>query len=244
MRKFLIALQFLTILPVKVKGRIEAPEIGAALLYFPLVGLLIGLVLGLSAAALAFFPPFVAAALILIISIIITGGLHLDGLADTADGFYGNKSPGKILEIMKDSRLGAMGALTLFSVLILKFSLLASFSENLLWPTLILMTTFARWTQVLACFGAAYARQEGKAKYFIEFATRKELLAGFVFTLVVFCLLCQVKGLVLFFAALWPVLLCRSYIKKRLGGMTGDTIGALSEAAEVAVLFLAFIIMR
>lgn len=240
MKRFLIALQFLTILPVKVKSKVEKNDFGASLLYFPLVGFLIGLLLVLSAFALSSFPSLLKAAIILIISIIVTGGIHLDGFADTCDGFYGNNPKEKILEIMRDSHIGTMGVAGVVSILLLKFSLIASFPEGSLWKTLLLMAVFSRWAQVMACFGSSYARQEGKAKYFIEHATKKEFFVGFLFTLALFCVFLKLNGLILFFASLLSAFLFMQYIKKRIGGMTGDTIGGLSEFTEVTVLLSAF----
>ena len=252
MKLFLIALQFLTILPIKIpagggsapggKSEINEKDFGRSLLYFPLVGLLIGLLLVGSVFLFSFLPLLLKSALILIFSIIITGGIHLDGFADTCDAFYGNRPKEKILEIMRDSRIGVMGAIGIFSLLLLKFGIIASLSDALLWKALILMAVFSRWAQVLACFDSSYARQEGKAKYFIEYATKKELFIGFFFTLALFCLLSKLKGLILFFTSLLPTFLFLQYIKKRIGGMTGDTIGALSEFAEVSVLLLTFFI--
>jgi len=242
MKRFLIALQFLTILPVKVKSKLEKNDFGASLLYFPLVGLLIGLILALSAFSLFSFPTLLKAAIILIISIIITGAIHLDGFADACDGFYGNNPKERILEIMRDSRIGTMGVVGIVSILLLKFSLIAGFSEGLLWKILLLMAVFSRWTQVMACFGSSYARQEGKAKYFIEYAASKEFFIGFLFTLALFCVFLKLKGIILFSASLLPVFLFMQYMKKRIGGMTGDTIGGLSEFAEVTVLLFAFLI--
>lgn len=242
MKRFLIALQFLTVLPVRVKSPVEEKDFGASLLYFPLVGLLIGLVLVISAIPLSPFP-LLQAAIILISSIILSGGIHLDGFADTCDGFYGNNPREKILEIMRDSRIGTMGVLGVVSILFLKFSLIASFSEDILWKALILMAVFSRWAQVMACFGASYARESGKAKYFVENAAKKELFIGLLFTLVLFFMFLKIKGLILFFASVLPTFLFLQYIKKRIGGVTGDTIGALSEFAEVSLLLAAFLIM-
>ena len=245
MKRFLIALQFLTIFPIKIKSEIKEKDFGASLLYFPLIGLLIGLLLSLSAILLSFLP-FLSAllkgALILSISIIITGGIHLDGFADTCDGFYGNRPKEKILEIMRDSHIGSMGAIGVFCLLLLKFSLIVSLPEGFLWKALIMMSVFSRWSQVMACFSACYARQEGKAKYFIEYVGKKELYLGALFTLVSFCLLSGLRGVILFFSSLLPAFLFLQYIKKRIDGMTGDTIGALSEIAEVTVLLLALFI--
>ncbi|MCQ9207678.1 MAG: adenosylcobinamide-GDP ribazoletransferase [Omnitrophica bacterium] len=242
MKRFLIALQFLTVLPVRIKSKVEKNDFGASLLYFPLVGLLIGLLLVLGAFIFSSFPSLIKAAIILIISIIITGGIHLDGLADTCDGFYGHNPKEKILDIMRDSRIGTMGVAGVVSILLLKFSLIASFPEGLLWKTLLLSAVFSRWAQVMACFSSSYARREGKAKYFIELAAKKEFLLSSLFTLALFGVFMKLNGLILFVVSLLPTFLFMQYMKKRIGGMTGDTIGALSEFAEVTVLLSAFLI--
>lgn len=242
MRRSLIALQFLTIIPVKIKTEIKERDFGASLLYFPLVGLLIGILLSLSALSFSFLPSLVKGAMVLILSIFITGGIHLDGFADTCDGFYGNKSVEKILEIMRDSRIGAMGVIGVASLLVLKFSLIVSFPEGFLWKILIVMPVFSRWSLGFACYAASYARQEGKAKYFIKYSRRRDVIIGGIFTLVLSLLLMSLKGFILFFVSLIPVSLFLYYIKRKIGGMTGDTIGAVNEIAEVCMLLFGIIL--
>lgn len=238
MKRFLIALQFLTVLPIKIKSEIAKEDFSRSLLYFPVVGMLIGLVLSGVALLCGVLPNPVVAVLILIISIVITGGIHLDGFADTCDGFYGPRPKEKILEIMRDSRVGTMGVVGVVCLLLLKFTLIVSIPQNVLWKTLITMTVFARWSQILACCTSDYAREEGKARYFVEYASKTELLVGSIFTVVLFLLLMKFKGVILLVLSSFPVLLFINYVKKKLGGMTGDTIGAISEIAEVAVLCL------
>jgi len=237
MRSFLIALQFLTIFPVKIKSEIKNEEFGLSLFYFPLVGLAIGLVLSSSVILFSFLPVLVKGVLILIVSVIITGGIHLDGFADTCDGFYGDKPKEKILEIMRDSRIGAMGAMGLILLLLFKFSLIVNLQGVILWKALIEMAVFSRWSQVLACGITPCARQEGKANYFIEYLSKRILILGGVFTVVLFLLMAGLKGVFLFILPFLCVLLFMQYVKRRIGGMTGDTIGAISEIAEVSVLF-------
>jgi adenosylcobinamide-GDP ribazoletransferase len=244
MKVFLIALQFLTILPIRLRGEIRKEDFGKALLYFPAVGLLIGLVLFTGAFVFSFLPALVKAALILLISFVITGGLHLDGLADTCDGLLSNKPREEILKVMDDSHIGTMGVAAVALVLLLKFSLLAGIPEAFLGKALILLAVFSRWIQVLACFSSSYARQDGKAKYFIEYATEKELFIGLLFTLILFYLFLNLRGLILFLFSLICVFLFLHWIKRKIGGMTGDTIGALSEIAEIFVLFFALILSR
>lgn len=242
MKRFLIALQFLTILPVRIKTVIKKEDFGASLLYFPIIGLLIGLLLSISAFVFSFLAGLVRGAFILIISIIITGGIHLDGFADTCDGFYGNRPKEKILEIMRDSRIGVMGAIGVFSLLLLKFAIIASLPDAVLWKALIEMAVFARWSQALACSTSCYARSEGKAEYFIGYARKKDVFMGSIFTLGLFLWLMQLKGLILFFLSLLSVLLFLRYIRKKIGGMTGDTIGAVSEFSEAITLLLCLLV--
>lgn len=236
-KKFRIALQFLTILPFRIKSEIKEENFGRSLLYFPIVGALIGILLALILFVFSFLPYPVLSILVLIILVIITGGIHLDGFADTCDGFYGSRPKKKILEIMRDSHTGVMGVIGIVCLLLLKFSIFISIPFEVLWRALILMSIFSRWAQVLTCFLSKYVRKEGKAKYFIEYAGKKEVFIGTIFTLVSFLLLMEINGLILFFISLLPVFLFLNYVKRKIGGMTGDTIGATSEIAEVSLLF-------
>lgn len=237
MKKFFIALQFLTILPIKITSRIKNADFGKSLIYFPVIGTLIGVFLTACLFLFSFLPDIVISILILIILSIITGGIHLDGFADTCDGFCGSKSKERILEIMRDSRIGVMGVIGLVNLLILKFSLILSIPEQVLPKSLILMTTFSRWSQVLSCYTSRYARKEGKAKYFIEYDSKWEFLAGSIFTIVIFLFLMQLKGMIILVISTIVILLAINYVKNKIDGMTGDTIGAISEVAEISILF-------
>ncbi|MBN2453810.1 MAG: adenosylcobinamide-GDP ribazoletransferase, partial [Candidatus Omnitrophica bacterium] len=169
----------------------------------------------------------------------ITGGIHLDGFADTCDGFYGNRPKEDILKIMRDSRIGTMGAAGIVIILIFKFAALASIHPENMWKILTASTVFGRWSQELACFASVYARDEGKAKHFIGRAKAADILIGAVFTLAVFWLTMGIKGAIVFISSSAAVLLFTWYVKKKIGGMTGDTIGAANEIAETAVLLFA-----
>ena len=242
MKRFLIDLQFLTLLPIKIKSEIKEDDFGRSLLYFPIIGLLIGILLSLILFLFSFLPNSVLSAVILIVAITVTGGIHLDGFADTCDGFYGDKPKEKILEIMRDSRIGVMGVIGIVTLLLLKFTLIVSIPRDFLWRSLILMATFSRWSQGLACLVSKYARSEGKAKFFIEYANRKDIIAGSLFTVALFLLMAKLKGILIFALALLCLLLFIRYIKRKIGGMTGDTIGATSEIAEALILFFVLIL--
>jgi len=244
MKRFLIALQFLTILPFNIKGRIEGEDLGRSLAYFPIAGLLIGLFLASIAYISAFLPGLVRSILILAAWIVITGGMHLDGFADTCDGFYGNRPREDILKIMRDSRIGTMGAAGVTMLLLFKFATLSSIGSEDLWKVLIITAVSARWSQVFVCASSKYARDEGKAKCFIGHAKNSHMLIGALFTLLLDYLLMGIGGITLFAASLVVIFLFIRYSEKKIGGMTGDTIGAVNEIAEASALFLGLILLN
>jgi len=244
MKKFLIALQFLTILPFNIKGKIEEGDFGKSLAYFPIVGLLIGLFLASVAYISAFLPPLVVSILILIVWIVITGGIHLDGFADTCDGFYGGRPKEEILKIMRDSHIGAMGVAGIAMLLLFKFAILSSIRPEDLWKVLIMTTVSARWSQVLACSVSEYARDEGKAKYFIKYAKKTDMFMGALFTLILNWFLMGAKGVILFALLSAVISLFIQFVKRKIGGMTGDTIGATNEIAEATALLFTLILLN
>lgn len=242
MNHFLIALQFLTILPVKLKRAPRDEDFGKSLLYFPLVGIIIGAVLAVCLALLAPLPVLVKAAVVLCLSVVITGGIHLDGFADTCDGFYASSSKEQTLKIMRDSRIGTMGVIGIFCVLLLKFAVFSSFSPLMLQKMVLAAAVFSRWAVSFACCLSGYVRPEGKAKFFIEHADKKRVLTGGLSALVFLLALIRLKGLVIFILALVPVFLLVRYSEKKIGGLTGDVLGAISETAEISVFLLSAVL--
>jgi len=244
MKRFLIALQFLTILPFDIKGKIEEKDFGRSLLYFPAAGLLLGLLLAGVATISAFLPPLVTSVMVLIAWTVITGGIHLDGFADTCDGFYGNRPKEEILRIMRDSRVGTMGAAGVALLLLFKFAVLSSIHSEDLWKVLIITVVFARWSQVFACATSKYARDVGKAKHFMEYAKKTDMLIGALFILILNWFLMGTKGIILFALLSATIFIFIQYVKKKIGGMTGDTIGAVNEIAESAALLFSLILLN
>lgn len=233
MKRLLIALQFLTILPFNIRKEIGAQDYGRSLIYFPAVGIIIGSALSVVSLSCGFLPVPVVAAIVLIASVLISGALHLDGFADTCDGFYGSKPKEETLRIMRDPRIGVMGVVGVTLLLLLKFSLIISLPRDVLWRSLIMICGFARWVQTIGCL-VPYARNEGKAEAFIKYARKKDIVIAGLFTIFVSCTLFGLKGIAIFFTSLIPALLFIHYAKARIGGMTGDTIGAVNEIAEVS----------
>ncbi len=242
-KRLLAALQFLTVIPFKIKGKVDENDLGRSLVYFPIVGLLIGLFLAGIAYLSAPITPLVTSALILIAWVVVTGGIHLDGFADTCDGFYGNRPKEDILRIMRDSRVGTMGAVSVTLILLFKFAILSSIRSEDLWKVLIITVVFARWSQVFACSTSKYARDEGKAKYFIEYAKKTDMFIGALFILIVNWFLMGAKGVILFALLVATIFLFIQYVKRKIGGMTGDTIGATNEIAEAAALLFSLILL-
>jgi len=237
MKYFLIALQFLTILPVKIKTKVTERDLGRSLGYFPIVGGIIGLFLALVSLIFGLLSREISIVMVLIASAVLTGALHLDGFGDVCDGFFGGKSKEKVLSIMSDSWMGAFGVIGLVSFFLLKFVLLINVPQKILPGALIVMVIFARWVQVLACYKFDYVRDQGKAKGFMSPADKKGLVTATCFLLIAGLGLIGAKIIVLLVFSSVPVIFFMYYVKKRIGGMTGDTIGAASEIAEVMFLF-------
>ncbi|MBI4787767.1 MAG: adenosylcobinamide-GDP ribazoletransferase [Chloroflexi bacterium] len=225
-----VAFGLLTILPVRYGESISA----RAFAYYPLVGLAIGLALTAASLLLRIaLPGLVAAALVVVLWVMLTGALHLDGFSDACDGLFAATTRERRLEILRDVHLGAFGATGLALLLITKVAAVASAST--LAPVL-LAPVLGRWALVYA---AAYppARNEGMAVVFRAGLTRRIVFVATV-TAAVICVVLGAYGVVAFVAALAMTTLIARIALNRLGGLTGDIYGMICESVEVAVLVL------
>ena len=255
MREFLWSIKFLTVLPIDRRNRFTPVNIGTAMVWFPAVGLLVGaFLIAVYFLLIKWFPSSVADALILVVYIIITGGLHLDGLADSCDGIFGGYNKEKRLEIMRQSTIGTFGVLGLICTLGIKYICLHSLIyEEVAWTNLfvragslwvsqkgtalLLMPAIGRWTQVLAAALSAYARkEEGVGKVFIDNVRLRHAIYSAIFPIVPLWFFCRINGLMFFAIVTFVALLVIQYIKGKIGGMTGDTLGAINEISEVVFL--------
>jgi len=236
MRRFLASLRFLTILPVPGSSGTSEDDLAGAPVFFPLVGLLIGLF----CAALAFglsvvLPPLPCAAVSVVLLIAASGGLHIDGLSDTADGFLSSRPRDGILEIMKDSRAGPMGAMAIACLLLVKVASLGSLPEAVLWRAVLLMPVAGRGVLVIGMGMLPYARAEGGLG--TAFYGRRRGLpavwAGLAVPLAGW-LVAGPCGLVGAAASLVVTVLFAGITYRKIGGSTGDTLGAGCELAEAA----------
>jgi len=240
MRGFLIALTFFTRIPLPVPQDITAEEFTRSYRFYPLVGLIIGLLLWILAKALIpYYPPLVLGALLLGAELMLTGGIHVDGFMDSMDGLLSARSPERILEIMKDSRVGAHASMAVVGLLLLKFALLASLTPSTL-ALLIVMPMLSRWVFQIGVIGFPYARSQGLGKGFHEASKWITfLLSGGVICGISFFLL-GLAGPLAFGVSAVVITLMASRISALLGGLTGDLYGAFIELSEVICLLVAF----
>ncbi|EXB47593.1 adenosylcobinamide-GDP ribazoletransferase [Acinetobacter sp. 1000160] len=241
MTPFWIALQFLAVLPIELKTMPSAKQNGQAMLFYPLVGLLLGFILFTSAMLLTKLPIILSAALILVLWIWLTGGLHLDGLADTADAWVGGfGDPERTLNIMKDPACGPIGVLSLVVICLLKFVALYVLLEQQIAAFLIVLPMLGRSVPLFLFLTTPYVRTQGLGRSMTDFMPKKRLWMVFVITI---ALLCMFKwlGLIALLVFLVMLFYMRSLFIKRIGGITGDTVGAAIELAETGVLLSAVI---
>lgn len=235
--KFLLALQFLTRIPITIAHIGDDQVMARSMSYFSFIGLLIG---G-SAAGLHYllclgFSPTVANLGAIIFVIFVTGNLHGDGLMDTADGIFSGRSKDRMLEIMKDSRVGSHGVMAGVLVVLLKFVLLGEMDQTSQMVALVLAPTLGRWAQVYGAARYPYARSNGGTGSFTAHVGWRELAANSIVVLGLSLALLKLSGLILLGVALIGTILFHGFIKGRLGGITGDTLGAASEGIEILTL--------
>jgi len=186
------------------------------------------------------FPITVSYALVIAALAFVTGGLHLDGFADTVDGIFGGRGDReRMLVIMKDSRVGAIGVVALIFLLLVKYAALVSLHAPFRGPALLIMPTLARWSQVQLSIGSEFARREGSlAQPFLEFLEWRHFAFATIVTAAAVFFLSGTPGYFAFAVAGVFTLLARVYFKHKLGGITGDMIGAVSESVEVIMLLV------
>lgn len=248
LKPLICAWQFLTAVPVSREVHDPAPEeLAGSMSWYPFVGILLGGLLAVTDVLLErWLPREVVAALLILLLVAMTRGLHQDGLADTLDGLAGGRMPADRLTIMRDPRIGAIGATGLFLSLILRYSALVSLPEAFRFAVLLCMPAIGRWGMVVGAYGASYARAEGGlAAPFLAHLSAKHILGA---TVVILCLMVWSFGVVPAMTALLiggllsrlaTIFCCHLF-----GGVTGDTLGATNELTEVNfLLFMPFLLL-
>jgi len=239
MKYLLVALQFLTTIPLGKGTKMRGEDLARSMVFFPVMGLIIGIFLALvNYLTSIFFSPLVVNALILITWVILTGALHLDGFADMVDGLCGGQSKEERLKIMRDNSIGAKGAIALFCLLALKFALLTEIASQYKYQALLFTPAVGRWTMVTGMFLAPYAREKGMAIPFIEHRNNGQLFWASLFTLIMGLFLFRFLSMGIMGLAFAATFILTGYLKRKIGGITGDTIGAANEIIEVFTLLI------
>jgi len=238
--RFLAALQFLTTIPIPWRREVSPEELGRSVGYFPVIGLIIGLILvGLNWLFGLILPSAVVNALLIVSLVVISGALHLDGFVDTCDGIAGHKPTEDRWQVMHDSRVGGFGIVDVVLLLLVKYVSLNSIPEPLMMTALVLMPVVSRWAMVYAVFAYPYAKPSGLGKVFKQGTSWPRFTMATLIALVVVVALALLAGLAIIFIMFltWVMTVAMAaYFKSKFSGLTGDTYGAINEFAEVGVL--------
>ena len=234
MNSLLAAMRFLTIAPIPGAWGTAEEDLARSVPWFPIVGLLLGALAAAAAWGLSLtVPPMVTATVLIVLLLGFPGCLHMDGLADTADGFLSSRSRERILEIMKDSHTGAMGVIAIVCTLLLKFASLASLPAAALWPAVLLMPLAGRCSMVVHMALLPYARPDGLGAIFYRRQPRATAIwAAGVLAAAAWAVLGW-HGLIAWAACIVVTLALSAYAYRKIGGATGDTCGAVCELVEV-----------
>lgn len=235
LESIVVAFQFLTRLYLPINVEWDTANLRRSVMWFGLVGAFIGVIL---AGAMTLFNrfdliPAVSAIIILLIWIFITGGMHIDGISDMADGFFSMRDKEKTLEIMKDSHVGAFGVITIVFLLLIKFEMLKEFiiTEKNVW-LLILPPTIARIAAGLVLSFYETTKKSGLGYTFHSSDPRIFWAIGFIVTLIISSIL-NIKSLIFIGIAILASNLMALWAKKKIGGLNGDIYGAIVETVEV-----------
>ncbi|MBI6873783.1 adenosylcobinamide-GDP ribazoletransferase [Clostridium aciditolerans] len=242
---FLLMIQFLTRIPVNISLPCEKDNFRRASIFFPVIGLVVGGIQWVVYKLLVNIIPIDAVIIIiLIVGVIVTGAIHIDGLGDTCDGFFAFKGSDRIIEIMKDSRIGTYACIAMVMDLLLKYTLF-SFIVPKFSVAIIAVPMISRCSVLFLGFKGKTAKSTGTGNFFIGNVGIAQFIIGLVITLGVLALLMTPRYIViLLIAALILSLIFNLFCEKRIGGLTGDTLGANNELVEILTLILISIMLK
>lgn len=238
--QLIILTRFMTRIPIPIKVDYDPKKLGKSIKFFPFVGLIIGFILYYTSIILVKFSKnnLINALIVIVIELMVVGIIHIDGLCDTFDGLFSYREKEKMLEIMKDSRIGTNGAIILVLYFIAKILFISEiFSINLKY--LMIYPILARLaTPVNAAF-SDYARKNGMSKLIISQNSTFEGFFSIILAAALSFLIFSFKGFELFLGAFLFIIFFMQFVKKKISGVTGDTMGAALELTTIFVLFLA-----
>lgn len=244
--QFIILLQFMTRIPIPLKINYSEKKLGKSIKFFPLVGLIIGLILYFSNFLVTvyfkniFYNKTIIAIFLTILEILIVGIIHIDGLADTFDGLFSYAKKEKMLEIMKDSRIGTNGTVILILYFITK-TVLTSEIIMINPKYLIICPIIARLSTPVNAGLSNYARKSGMSNAIISENGIFEVIFSLTLSIIlVFCII-GIKGIIAISIAFIFIIIFMLNVRKKIDGITGDTMGACLELTSILVLFLGIV---
>ncbi|AUM98305.1 adenosylcobinamide-GDP ribazoletransferase [Clostridium botulinum] len=237
---FLLMIQFFTRIPVNKNLQCEKENFRRGAFFLPVVAFIIGGIEFLIYLALKnFLPPNVIIVLLILFTAMITGGLHMDGLADTCDGFFSLRDKERIIEIMKDSRMGAFGTIAMIINLLLKYQLLYSLVLKDCSIAIILAPVIGRISILFLCLSKRTAKKNGSGNIFIGNMNKPII---FLITIIALAMNTYFLGLkitiISFIAVLIITYLFYLLCLNKINGLTGDTLGACNELGEITFLLI------
>ena len=238
--QLIILTKFMTRIPIPIKVDYDPKKLGKSIKFFPFVGLIIGLILYYSSIILVKFSKnnLINALIVIVIELMVVGIIHIDGLCDTFDGLFSYREKEKMLEIMKDSRIGTNGAIILVLYFIAKILFISEiFSTNLKY--LIIYPVLARLATPINAAFSDYARKNGMSNFIISQNSTFEGIFSIILAAALSFLIFSFKGFELFLGAFLFIIFFMQFVKKKISGVTGDTMGAALELTAIFVLFLA-----
>lgn len=253
MKRFIGLLQFMTRIPIKADVGFDE-EFHKSIVYFPLVGFVIGLIsFFIGSLSIRIFDPFITSILIVAGEVILTGGLHIDGLGDTFDAIYSNRDKERMLEIMKDSRLGTNSLLAILFLVLIKIGLLNSAINSNLMCLIIFMPMISRLGVIVMLYKTVTPRKVGMGNIFIGKATLCMFITAIVYTIVIIVAISKfiflstnlniIKLLLSIVAVMIFDYLFKKHIYKKIDGVTGDILGCTIELGELIFLLFSYIVI-
>lgn len=240
MKNFILAIQFMTRIPININLDIKRDEFYQIVKFFPIVGLIIGLLEFCIYSILKIFlinTSIEVTAFITVLShIIITGGMHIDGFSDTADGVFSGRDKNRILEIMKDSRVGTFGVLAIIILILGKIIFISNIKNPL---SILLAPIISRTMNIFLMYKRKYARQvEGMGDMFIGALDKVNFILALTLCIIIMFIIYGINSFLIFAICVGFTLIFRNYIENKIAGITGDILGACDELNEILIYFI------
>ncbi|WPC41417.1 adenosylcobinamide-GDP ribazoletransferase [Clostridium sp. JS66] len=242
---FLLVIQFFTRIPVNINLPCEMEDFKRGSTFLPIVGLIIGIIQwAVYEAFIKILPVDVVVVIVILIGVIITGGFHIDGLGDTFDGFFAFKGEERIIEIMKDSRIGTYACIATIMNFLFRYSLLTYIAPRYS-MAIIVVPAISRFCTVFISYIGNTAKNTGTGNFLISNVGKTQLFISFIMTLAVLLLMIHWKyTVILMISGIIFTFVFNLFCKSKIGGLTGDTLGASNELNEILALIIITILVK